>query len=93
MAWLKFSANSYFVPRLLLLRIIVKRAAQSPTSDFIKQARGSDSRNSTKAIYGWNLLAKSDVMKPALVEPLREETNELIAIFVTMTKNVKNRRR
>jgi hypothetical protein len=32
MASLKYSANSYFVPRRLLLRIIVKRAGQSPTS-------------------------------------------------------------
>jgi four helix bundle protein len=39
------------------------------------------------------LLADSGVIKPNLVQPLRQETNELIAIFVTMTKNVKTRRR
>jgi len=35
------------------------------------------------------LLSDSDVMNPRLIEPLRQETNELIAIFVTMTKNAK----
>ncbi len=37
------------------------------------------------------LLSDSGVMKPRRVDPLRAETNELIAIFVTMTKNVKAR--
>jgi len=38
------------------------------------------------------LLSDSEVIKPRLIEPLHKETNELIAIFVTMTKNVKRRR-
>ena len=38
------------------------------------------------------LLSEANVVKAALIAPLREETNELIAIFVTMTKNVKRRR-
>ena len=38
------------------------------------------------------LLSDSGVVKPTRVQPLRAETNELIAIFVTMTKNVKVRR-
>jgi hypothetical protein len=39
------------------------------------------------------LLSEAGVIKPPLVAPLVQETNELIAIFVTMTKNVKMRRR
>jgi four helix bundle protein len=39
------------------------------------------------------LLGHSDVIKGSRIAPLRAETNELIAIFVTMTKNVKARRR
>jgi four helix bundle protein len=35
------------------------------------------------------LLAESGVIKPTLVQPLRQETNELIAISVTMTKKVR----
>ena len=38
-------------------------------------------------------LLRSDTSVAALIQPLREETNELIAVFVTMTKNVKKRRR
>jgi hypothetical protein len=35
---------------------------------------------------------KYALIKPTLVQPLREETNELIAILVTITKKVKTRR-
>jgi len=38
------------------------------------------------------LLADAGVIKPTLIAPLLQKTNELIAIFVTMTKNVKRRR-
>jgi hypothetical protein len=39
------------------------------------------------------LLGDAEVIKPKLIAPLLQETNELIAILVTMTKNVKMRRR
>jgi four helix bundle protein len=39
------------------------------------------------------LLGHSDVIKGSRIAPLRAETNELIAIVVTMPKNVKARRR
>ncbi len=39
------------------------------------------------------LPADSSVIKPKLIQPLRQETNELIAIMVTMTKNAKTRSR
>ena len=38
------------------------------------------------------LLADSETVKGHLLESLRAETNELISIFISMTKNVKKRR-
>ena len=58
--------------------------------DFISKLEGGQQELDESDLW-LELLVKSGVMKPALVEPLREETNELIAVFVTMTKNVKNR--
>jgi hypothetical protein len=38
------------------------------------------------------LLSDANVVKPHLIVPLRQETSELTAMFVTMTKHVKSRR-
>jgi four helix bundle protein len=59
--------------------------------DFISKLEGAQ-QELDESDLGLELLADSDVIKPRLIEPLRQETNELIAIFVTMTKNVKRRR-
>jgi four helix bundle protein len=59
--------------------------------DFISKLEGAQQELDES---DWlELLADSSVLKPALVAPLREETNELLAVFVTMTKHVKQRHR
>jgi four helix bundle protein len=60
--------------------------------DFISKLEGAQQELDESELW-LELLADSEVIKSALVQPLRQETNELIAIFVTMTKNVKTRRR
>lgn len=60
--------------------------------DFISKLEGAQQELDERDPW-LELLADSGVLKPALVAPLREGTNELVAIFVTMTKHVKERRR
>jgi four helix bundle protein len=60
--------------------------------DFISKLEGAQQELDESDLW-LELLADSDVIKPALIRPLRQETNELIAIFVTITRNVKTRRR
>jgi four helix bundle protein len=59
--------------------------------DFISKLEGAQQELDESDLW-LELLADSDVIKPKLVQPLRAETNELIAIMVTMTKKVKTRR-
>jgi four helix bundle protein len=60
--------------------------------DFISKLEGAQQELDESDLW-LELLADSSVLKPALVAPLREETNELLAVFVTMTKHVKERHR
>lgn len=60
--------------------------------DFISKLEGAQQELDESELW-LELLADAGVIKPALVQPLRDETNELIAIFVTMTKKVKTRRK
>jgi four helix bundle protein len=60
--------------------------------DFISKIEGAQQELDESELW-LELLADSGVIKPSLVQPLRGETNELIAIFVTITRNVKIRRR
>ena len=59
--------------------------------DFISKLEGAQQELDESDLW-LELLTDSGVIKQRLIEPLRKETNELIAIFVTMTKNVKSRR-
>ena len=59
--------------------------------DFISKLEGAQQELDESELW-LELLADSGVIKPRLIQPLREETNELIAILVTMTKKVKTRR-
>jgi four helix bundle protein len=59
--------------------------------DFISKLEGAQQELDESDLW-LELLAEANIIKPVLIGPLREETNELIAIFVTMTKNVKRRR-
>ena len=60
--------------------------------DFISKLEGAQ-QELDESDLSLELLADCSVLKPALVAPLREETNELLAVFVTMTKHVKQRHR
>jgi len=60
--------------------------------DFISKLEGAQQELDESDLW-LELLSDSGVIKSNLVQSLRQETNELIAIFVTMTKNVKTRRR
>jgi four helix bundle protein len=60
--------------------------------DFISKLEGAQQELDESDLW-LELLADSSVLKPALVAPRREETNELLAVFVTMTKHVKQRHR
>ena len=59
--------------------------------DFISKIEGAQQELDESELW-LELLADSGVIKPRLIQPFRDETNELIAIFVTMTKKVKSRR-
>jgi four helix bundle protein len=59
--------------------------------DFISKLEGAQQELDESELW-LELLGDSGVVKPARLAPLLQETNELIAIFVTMTKNVKRRR-
>jgi hypothetical protein len=86
------SENNYCAGRRRLPRIIAKRVAQNQISILSANWKGAQQELDESDLW-LELLADADVMKPVLVQPLRDETNELIAIFVTMTKKVKTRRR
>jgi four helix bundle protein len=60
--------------------------------DFISKLEGAQQELDESDLW-LELLAESGVMPSKRLEEIRGETNELIAIFVTMTKNVKTRRR
>ena len=60
--------------------------------DFISKLEGAQQELDESELW-LELLSDSGVIKPRLIQPLREETNELIAILVTMTKKVKTRRK
>jgi four helix bundle protein len=59
--------------------------------DFISKLEGAQQELDESELW-LELLSDSGIIKPQLIEALRQETNELMAIFVTMTKNVKRRR-
>jgi four helix bundle protein len=60
--------------------------------DFISKLEGAQQELDESELW-LELLSDSGVIKPRLIQPLREETNELIAILVTMTRKVKTRRK
>lgn len=59
--------------------------------DFISKLEGAQQELDESDLW-LELLVDAEIVKPILVGPLRQETNELIAIFVTMTQKVKTRR-
>ena len=59
--------------------------------DFVSKLEGAQQELDESDLW-LELLSDANVVKPQLVVPLRQETNELIAMFVSMTKHVKSRR-
>jgi four helix bundle protein len=57
-------------------------------ADFVSKIEGA-LQELDESIYWLELLQDSDSAKAATVEPLATEANELIAIFVTVSRSVK----
>ena len=57
-------------------------------ADFVSKVEGA-LQELDETVYWLELLQESDSAKAAAVEPLATEANELIAIFVTVTRSVK----
>ncbi len=60
-------------------------------ADFISKIEGA-LQELDETIYWLELLSESGIVEPDRLKPLTDECEELIAMFVTMAKNVKNRK-
>jgi four helix bundle protein len=60
-------------------------------ADFISKIEGA-LQELDETVYWLELLSESGIVKPERLKPLTDESEELIAMFVTMAKNVKNRK-
>ncbi|HEY3601580.1 MAG TPA: four helix bundle protein [Chthoniobacterales bacterium] len=60
--------------------------------DFVSKLEGALQELEESDLW-LELLVDGGVLSAARVRPLRDETNELIAMFVTMTRKVKNQQR
>ena len=59
-------------------------------ADFINKIEAAQQELEESDLW-LELAGDSEIVKPPLLTPLRTETNELMSIFVTMTKNVKKK--
>jgi four helix bundle protein len=64
------------------------RAKSGP--DFVSKMQGA-LQELDESAYWLELLEESEIIKTAKLKPLRSETEELLAIFVTIVKKVKAR--
>jgi four helix bundle protein len=60
-------------------------------ADFISKMEGG-LQELDETAYWLELLGESGITKPDRLKPLQDEVEELIAIFVTMVRKVKNKR-
>jgi len=60
-------------------------------ADFISKIEGG-LQELDETLYWIELLAEADIISPTRLEPLAQEANELIAMFVSMAKGVKQKR-
>ena len=60
-------------------------------ADFINKMEGA-LQELDETVYWLELLSEAGIVKPDRLKPLTDECEELIAMFVTMVKNVKNRK-
>ena len=94
------------LPKTTVAQVIGKQVLRSGTSvgahyrearraksdaDFINKIEGG-LQELDETGYWLELLAESGVVAPERLRPLLDETEELIAIFVTMVKKVKSKR-
>ncbi len=90
---------------MLLLQVLGKQILRSGTSvgaqyreacraksnaDFISKLEGA-LQELDETLYWLELIGESRVVESSRLEPLRKETEELIAMFVTMVKGVKEK--
>ena len=59
-------------------------------ADFISKIEGA-LQELEETIYWMELLVEANIMKQELLKDLQQEAEELIAMFVTMVKNIKNK--
>jgi len=94
------------LPKTTVAQVIGKQFLRSGTSvgahyrearraksdaDFISKIEGG-LQELDETVYWLELLAESGVIKMERLQPLLDEADELIAVFVTMVKNVKGKR-
>jgi four helix bundle protein len=60
-------------------------------ADFISKIEGG-LQELDETLYWLELLGEAEIVAPVRLEPLERETNELIAIFVSMAKGVKQKK-
>jgi four helix bundle protein len=60
-------------------------------ADFISKIEGA-LQELEETIYWADLISEAQIFKAERLKPLRDEAEELIAMFVSMAKNVKERR-
>ncbi|MGI8918199.1 MAG: four helix bundle protein [Pyrinomonadaceae bacterium] len=60
-------------------------------ADFISKIEG-ELQEFDETLYWVELLEESQIIGPKRLQPLKQETNELIAMFVTMSKGLKQKR-
>jgi four helix bundle protein len=60
-------------------------------ADFISKIEGG-LQELDETLYWLELLEESNIMGSRRLEPLKQETNELIAMFVTMSKGLKQKK-
>ncbi len=93
------------LPRTTVAQVIGKQVLRSGTSVGAQYREGQRAKSDADLVnkiegalqeldetaYWLELLEESGIVGTKRLEPLRNETNELIAIFVTIAKNTKRR--
>ena len=85
---LKSWGNRSFVLVLRWERNIARRGRAKSNADFISKLEG-ELQELDETLYWLELIGESEVISKARLEPLEQETQELIAMFVSMVKGVK----
>jgi four helix bundle protein len=94
------------LPKTTVAQVLGKQLLRSGTSvgahyrescraksnaDFVSKIEGG-LQELDETLYWLELLAEANIIPASRLEPLERETNELIAMFVTMAKGVKQRK-